>query len=96
MFRKTVIALAAFAGLSACANPVYYETAPVLAESPMGPVTCQIYTHEQVSWDRSIARPEAMDVKVADDICRDEGQLVLEGKEPVYAPTIEAPAAGAL
>ncbi|WBU63317.1 hypothetical protein [Paracoccus aerodenitrificans] len=91
MIKTAVIACVAIGTLAACnITPEQYESDPVLADSPMGPVTCQIYTHEQVTWDRSIARPEQMDVKTADAICWEEGRQILEGKEPVYAPTVTA------
>ena len=91
MFFKACLAVAAVATLSACnITPQDYETPPVLAESAMGPVTCQIYTHEQVTWDRSITRPEKMDTKTADNLCRAEGKRIMEGGAPNYVPTVEA------
>ncbi len=58
--------------LSACA-PERYESTPVVLETAQGPVTCQLYTKEIVSWDRSIDRPAAMSVKAADALCLEEG-----------------------
>ena len=97
MFFKACLAVAAVATLSACnITPQDYETPPVLAESAMGPVICQIYTHEQVTWDRSIDRPDKMGVETADNLCRAEGQRIMQGGEPKYVPvvtgTVPAPA----
>lgn len=92
MYLKSALVIAAVATVSACAiSPKDYESTPVIAESAMGPVVCQIYTHEQVTWDRSIQRPEKMDVDTADNLCRAEGKRIMEGGEPNYAPTVTAP-----
>ncbi|AUH32714.1 hypothetical protein [Paracoccus tegillarcae] len=73
------IAVAATA-LTACSlNPRDYETTPVVVETAAGPVTCQLYTKEQVTWDRATARPNSMDVETADNVCRAEGQRELTG-----------------
>lgn len=86
MFAKLIVITAAAAALSACAiTPEQYETTPVIAQSPAGPVTCQIYTHEQVTWDRSINRPGSMSVAAADNLCRQEGQRIMQGGPPNYA-----------
>jgi hypothetical protein len=60
-------------GVSGCLSAVNYETEPVVVSTAQGPVTCQFYTRQQVTWDRSIARPEEMSVQVADAICVNEG-----------------------
>ena len=60
-------------GVSGCLSAVNYETAPVVVSTAQGPVTCQLYTREQVTWDRSIGRPEEMSVHVADAVCVNEG-----------------------
>lgn len=60
--------------LSACVDPVHYETAPVTLMTVQGEVICQLYTHERVLWDRAIDRPETMTVVDADNICRSEGE----------------------
>ena len=97
MYLRFVLVAAAVATLSACAiTPEQYETTPVLAESPAGPVTCQIYTHEQVTWDRSINRPNSMSVTTADSLCRQEGHRIMQGGAPNYVPTVDAVAAPAL
>ncbi|TKW65278.1 MAG: hypothetical protein DI616_15160 [Paracoccus denitrificans] len=93
MFTRFILAAASVAALSACAiTPQQYESTPVLAQSPVGPVTCQIYTHEQVTWDRSINRPASMSVTTADNLCRQEGARIMQGGAPNYAPTAAAPA----
>lgn len=56
----------------------------------MGPVVCQIYTHSQVTWDRSITRPENMGVETADNLCRAEGTRIMQGGTPKLAPTTAA------
>ncbi|MFS4438423.1 hypothetical protein ACMA5I_09415 [Paracoccaceae bacterium GXU_MW_L88] len=60
--------------LAACSSPEAYETEPVVVNTAAGPVTCQLYTRTLHSWDRSIDRPESMDVDTADAICRKEGR----------------------
>ena len=62
--------------LSGCMSPADYETAPVEVTTSRGVVTCQLYTHDRVLWDRAIDRPETMTVKDADDICVAEGYRV--------------------
>lgn len=76
---STKLKVAAFvvvsAGLTGCVgSPEHHETTPVEVETAQGTVTCQLYTRERVMWDRSINRPNAMDVKVADEICREAGR----------------------
>ncbi|MBA4492276.1 hypothetical protein [Paracoccus sp. S1E-3] len=91
MYLKPALAVVAIATLSACSiSPKDYETTPVIADSAMGPVICQIYTHEQVTWDRSIKRPEKMDTETADNLCRAEGKRIMEGGTPKYVPTTAA------
>ena len=74
LVSKLSIALLMFAGLSACINPQSYESEPVEVTTPIGVVTCQLYTRDLVVWDRAIDRPEGMTVSTADAICVDEGQ----------------------
>lgn len=91
MYLKAALAVVAVTTVSACAiSPKDYESPPVLAESAMGPVTCQIYTHSQVTWDRSITRPAQMDAETADNLCRAEGKRIMDGGAPNYVPTVEA------
>ena len=71
---KTAILLAATTALAGCvSDPRAYETEPVQLRTSKGIVTCQLYTREQVLWDRSINRPNNMSVEEADTICRNEG-----------------------
>lgn len=85
MSAKMLLILAGGLALSACSlDPRAYETTPVVVDTAAGPVTCQLYTHEQVTWDRATARPASMDVETADNICRAEGQRELSG--PTAAP----------
>lgn len=64
--------------VTGCAiTPEQYETTPVVLSTAQGPVTCQLYTLEQVTWDRSIHRPNAMSVDTADALCRNEGNRIL-------------------
>ncbi|MFD1794753.1 hypothetical protein FQV27_06280 [Paracoccus aurantiacus] len=91
MVIRSVAGALALATLSGCAmTPQQYETTPVLVQSAMGQVTCQLYTLEQVTWDRAINRPAAMSVATADNLCRAEGQRVMQGGTPNYAPTVAA------
>lgn len=66
----------AAAVLTAC-SPQNMETPPVVVQTAQGPVTCQLYTHSEVYWDRSTDRPDSMSVKAADDVCRAEGYRLL-------------------
>lgn len=86
MYMKAAFAIAATAIVSGCSiTPQQYETTPVIVQSAAGPVTCQLYTHEQVTWDRSINRPGSMSVATADNLCRQEGHRVMQGGTPEYA-----------
>ena len=97
MFTRTALGLAAAAAVSACVmTPEQYETTPIIAQSPMGPVVCQIYTHQQVTWDRAINRPEKMSVTTADNLCRQEGRRIMQGGAPNYVPTVDTAAPPAL
>ena len=69
---KKIFALIGVLSITAC-SPRFYETAPVVVNSAQGPVICQLYTKEEVLWDRSISRPENMSVTMADTICIKEG-----------------------
>ena len=71
--RLAICALT-LATLSACASPEVYETEPVKVDTPIGVVTCQLYTPDLVVWDRAIDRPENMSVSTADGICVNEGK----------------------
>lgn len=54
-------------------EPTGVETTPVQVATEKGVVTCQLYTRDQVLWDRSINRPTSMDVREADAVCIAEG-----------------------
>lgn len=98
MTRLTVF-LGAAAVLAGCSlSPKDYETTPVVVQNAAGPVTCQLYTLEQVTWDRAIAHPATMSVTDADNICRQEGYRVMRGESaaPASAAPAKADAAPAL
>ena len=81
---KILMMTAAIAGaflLSGC-TPEQMETTPVVVQTAQGPVTCQLYTLRQVTWDRAINHPGTMDVKTADNVCRNEGYRILKGEKP--------------
>jgi hypothetical protein len=46
----------------------------VKVSTPQGVVTCQLYKHDRVIWDRAISRPETMSVATADAVCVAEGK----------------------
>lgn len=72
---KTLVCVGSLCGLAACSlDPRAWETAPVMVDSPQGAVTCQLYTKELVSWDRSIDHPANMSTGTADAYCRAEGK----------------------
>lgn len=75
--------------LSACVSPENYESEPVKVDTPIGVVTCQLYTQDLVIWDRAIDRPESMTVSTADAICVNEGQR-RSGPEIFAEPATEA------
>lgn len=65
--------------VSACSiEPENFETKPVIVTTSAGDVTCQLYTYERVTWDRSISRPANMAVETADLICRNEGARIMK------------------
>ena len=60
--------------LGACTiDPKNYETTPVTVDSAKGPVTCQLYTKEMLTWDRAIGHSGSMSVEEADAICKAKG-----------------------
>lgn len=61
------------AALLAACTPANFESEPVQVQTPSGTVTCQLYTSSMTDWDRSINRPDAMSVEVADAYCKREG-----------------------
>ncbi len=72
-------ALASTVLLSGCLDKKSFETEPVQVSTAQGVVTCQLYTHEKVLWDRAIAAPAGMSIETADKICFDEGKRVKAG-----------------
>ncbi len=68
------------ASLAACIpSPEDLETTPVKVQTPQGEVTCQLYRHDRVTWDRAINFPaDKMSVPDADAYCRQEGQRRLK------------------
>ena len=68
------IAAALTVFLCGCISPEDYETAPVEVSTAQGIVTCQLYKHDRVIWDRAIHRPETMSVAAADAVCVAEGK----------------------
>ncbi|NOC44666.1 MULTISPECIES: hypothetical protein [Ruegeria] len=60
-------------------TPEELETTPVKVQTPKGVVTCQLYRHDRVTWDRAIDFPASkMSVPEADAYCRQEGQRRLK------------------
>lgn len=79
LLKLTAIGAAALS-LSACITPESLETPPVKVKTPKGVVTCQLYSRNRISWDRSIDHPSSMTVPEADNVCRAEGaRLIAEG-----------------
>lgn len=76
-----VVAVAGAAVLAGCSSPAQFESAPVRVETSQGVVTCQLYTPEMVVWDRSINRPNKMDVRTADNICINEGRRLAAARK---------------
>lgn len=81
MIAKLGILALTAVSLSACVgSPRQYETTPVEISTPKGNVTCQLYTREQVIWDRAIARPNNMSTTEADNYCIAEGRRQQQGQ----------------
>ncbi|WP_116597140.1 hypothetical protein [Primorskyibacter marinus] len=70
---KSGLMLVGAIALAGCTSPEYFETEPVQVQTKQGVVTCQLYTKEVLDWDRSINRPSAMSVELADQVCKAEG-----------------------
>lgn len=86
MYKALFTAIPAVLLVAACSiNPRDYETTPVVVQTAAGPVTCQLYTKEQVIWDRSISRPNSMDVQTADNVCLAEGKRQKSGDSATAA-----------
>lgn len=78
--KSALVLLLGTALLAACA-PRDLETTPVKVETAKGTVTCQLYTHDMVYWDRAIHRPEGMSADQADGVCAAKGQELLEARK---------------
>ncbi len=78
---KVIILLPLVAAVAACVpSPEDLETTPVKVNTPEGVVTCQLYRHDRVTWDRAIDFPATKtSVRQADAYCRQEGQRRLKG-----------------
>lgn len=87
---KIIFAAAALAAVAVTAGctPEQMETTPVVVQTAQGPVTCQLYTLRQVTWDRAIGHPNSMDVKTADAACRAEGYRILNGGKTATAAVV--------
>ena len=75
-----ILLLPVVISLAACIpSPEDLETEPVKVQTPKGQVTCQLYRHDRVTWDRAINFPaDKMSVPEADAYCRQEGQRRLK------------------
>ncbi|TMV08542.1 hypothetical protein FGK63_05285 [Ruegeria sediminis] len=80
LLQSSVPIFALLVLVSGCApTPESLETEPVQVQTSKGVVTCQLYTHSRVLWDRAIDRPNNMSVKEGDEVCRNEGRRRLGG-----------------
>lgn len=50
------------------------ETEPVMVDTPMGVVTCQLYTPSLLLWDTVISLPPGLSYDSGVDICKDAGR----------------------
>ncbi|TRD13974.1 hypothetical protein [Palleronia caenipelagi] len=50
-----------------------FESEPVVVPTEKGPVTCQLYGHNQVVWDKAILMPNTISDEEAHEICINEG-----------------------
>ncbi|CUJ95164.1 hypothetical protein RUE5091_01507 [Ruegeria denitrificans] len=75
-----ILLLPLVVSLAACIpSPEDLETEPVKVQTAKGEVTCQLYRHDRVTWDRAIDYPATkMSVAEADGYCRQEGQRRLQ------------------
>jgi len=77
---KATILLPVLTVVTGCIpSPRELETTPVKVQTSKGIVTCQLYRHDRVTWDRAIDLPATkMSVSEADAYCRQEGQRRLK------------------
>lgn len=81
MLKFTALAVSGLV-LSGCVpHPDFFETPPVTIETAQGPVTCQLYSPEIVTWDRATDRPDSMSVAEGDAVCQEAGQKQLADAE---------------
>lgn len=74
MQKSIILAAVLSSAIGACAPiDAGMETIPVDVESDQGKVTCQLYNHDIVMWDRAIAFPQGMTAEAAREVCLDEG-----------------------
>ena len=64
-----------------CISKQPYESRPVVLQTEHGPVTCQLYTHDQVLWDEAISAPAALTPSAADQVCIEEGRRILAQRQ---------------
>ncbi len=69
-----MLALPVIVALAGYMSPESFETDPAEVTTCRGIVTCQLYTHNRVIWDRAIHRPETMSVSDAGTVCVNEGK----------------------
>lgn len=79
MFRLPLVLCAAAVVAGCSISPEDNETTPVVLQTAAGPVTCQLYRLDMVSWDRATDRPANMSVATADNLCRQEGVRIQKG-----------------
>ncbi|WP_073130578.1 hypothetical protein [Palleronia salina] len=61
--------------LAACiADPDQIESPEIEVVTDQGTVTCQLYTLRNTLYDRAVLRPASMTDRLANAICRDEGE----------------------
>lgn len=74
MFYKVSLVLAGLL-VSACSieSKSSFESPEVVVTTDAGPVTCQLYTRDELIWDRATLRPSTLTDDQANQICRDEG-----------------------
>lgn len=86
MIMRALLAATAVAAVSGCVTKNDLTSQPVVVETALGPVVCQLYTLEQTLFDTSVQHPVGMSTEAANEICKKEGVRILNGGAPVYAP----------
>ncbi|TRD13739.1 hypothetical protein [Palleronia caenipelagi] len=69
---KIFAALAVATAVAGCSQ-ANFESEPVVVPTEKGPVTCQLYGHNQVVWDEAILKPDTISDNKAHEICINEG-----------------------